>query len=265
MNWFRKPKKGVSVLTIVMTRVIDIIYCSHPFDFDHAFYVAKVRILPWNVNTIWKKWYNLGIHIVPINSKFNWKFVKLTHPLFGTQVKRTMIMESKSLDLEACVVLLSKKWHRQSIIFSVDFFFYNKSQNVTFCDVYQLAFLELNTYSPIWWLQQLISLNLFVLFYFVIFLETISFYYRMQKKRFDPLANKIKRYDHSMTSRAWIFQWYFRDTYITHKTLFITFAIYQKNIPMKVLKEIKRNWMSFYHLAMHIYVSRPAIYMHYKS
>ena len=46
MNWFRKPKKGVPVLTIVMTRVIDIIYCSHPFDFDHAFYVAKVRILP---------------------------------------------------------------------------------------------------------------------------------------------------------------------------------------------------------------------------
>ena len=74
----------------------------------------------------------LAIHIVPINSKFNWKFVKLTHPLFGTQVKRTMIMESKSLDLEACVVLLNKKWHRQSIIFFCRLLFL---QQVTKCHI----------------------------------------------------------------------------------------------------------------------------------
>ena len=48
-------RKGFSVLTIVMTRVIDIIYCSHPFDFDHAFHVAKLRILPLNENKIWRK------------------------------------------------------------------------------------------------------------------------------------------------------------------------------------------------------------------
>ena len=170
----------------------------------------------------------LAIHIVPINSKFNWKFVKLTHPLFGTQVKRTMIMESKSLDLEACVVLLNKKWHRQSIIFFCRLLFL---QQVTKCHILWRLSISLP------WIEHILTYMMaattdksqsICFIFFVIFLETISFYYHMQKKRFDSPANKIKRYDHSMTSRAWIFQWYFHDTYITHKTLFITFAIYQK-------------------------------------
>ena len=123
-------------------------------------------------------------------------------------------MECKSLDLETCVLLLNKKWHRQSIIFfSRLLFFYNKSQNVTFCDVYQLAFLELNTYSSLWWLQQLISLNLFVLFYLFTFLENHFFLlpHAEKKKIWFPSEQEIKRYDHSMTSRVnflVIFSWH---------------------------------------------------------
>ena len=170
-------------------------------------------------------------------------------------------MECKSLDLETCVLLPNKKWLRQSI-FSLDFFFYNKSQNVTFCDVYQLAFLELNTYSSIWWLQQLISLDLFVLFYLFAFLENNFFLlpHAEKKKIWFPSEQEIKRYDHGMTSRVNFSVIFSRHVHNSQNRIHHLRHL-SKNIPMKVLKEIKRNWMSFYHLATYIYSKMAALYV----
>ena len=159
-----------------------------------------------------------------------------------------MIIEYKSLDLETCVLLLKKKWHRQSIIFFSRLLFL---QQVTKCHILWRISISLP------WIEHiLISLMAattdksqsicFILFIYFLRKPFLSITTCRKKKIWFPSEQEIKRYDHSMTSLAWIFQWYFRDTYITHKTLFITFAIYQKNIPMKVLKEIKRNWMSCY-------------------
>ena len=150
-------------------------------------------------------------------------------------------MECKSLDLETCVLLLNKKWHRQSIIFFSRLLFL---QQVTKCHILWRLSISLP------WIEHILTYMMaattdksqsicFILFIYFLRKPFLSITTCRKKKIWFPSEQEIKRYDHSMTSRAWIFQWYFHDTYITHKTLFITFAIYQKIFPWTCYKKLK--------------------------
>ena len=124
-----------------------------------------------------------------------------------------MIIEYKSLDLETCVLLLKKKWHRQSIIFFSRLLFL---QQVTKCHILWRISISLP------WIEHiLISLMAattdksqsicFILFIYFLRKPFLSITTCRKKKIWFPSEQEIKRYDHSMTSRvnfSVIFSWH---------------------------------------------------------
>ena len=104
--------------------------------------------------------------------------------------------------------------HRQSIIFFSRLLFL---QQVTKCHILwrisiSLPWIEHILISMVAATTDKSQSICFILFIYFLRKPFLSITTCRKKKIWFPSEQEIKRYDHSMTSLAWIFQWYFRDT-----------------------------------------------------